>query len=67
MLEMRLRSARGEPALPQISGLCFTYDVSAPVGSRVLAAIRQAANGSCTGAPVDLTAARRTRLPKTIS
>jgi 2',3'-cyclic-nucleotide 2'-phosphodiesterase (5'-nucleotidase family)/predicted AlkP superfamily phosphohydrolase/phosphomutase len=42
---------------PQVSGLCFTYDISAPVGSRVLGAVRQAADGSCTGAPVDLTAA----------
>ncbi|NJD58379.1 MAG: hypothetical protein FIA98_03145 [Anaerolineae bacterium] len=42
---------------PQVSGLCFTYDISAAVGSRVLSAVRQAANGSCTGAPVDLTAA----------
>ncbi len=52
---------------PQVSGLCFTYDISAPVGSRVLSAVRQAADGSCTGAPVDLTAAstythRRERL-----
>jgi 2',3'-cyclic-nucleotide 2'-phosphodiesterase (5'-nucleotidase family) len=42
---------------PQVSGLCFTYDISAPAGSRVLSAVRQAADGSCTGAPVDLTAA----------
>jgi 2',3'-cyclic-nucleotide 2'-phosphodiesterase (5'-nucleotidase family) len=42
---------------PQVSGLCFTYDISAPVGSRVLGAVRQAADGSCTGAAVDLTAA----------
>ncbi len=41
----------------QVSGLCFTYDISAPVGSRVVGAVRQAADGSCTGAPVDLTAA----------
>jgi 2',3'-cyclic-nucleotide 2'-phosphodiesterase (5'-nucleotidase family) len=40
-----------------VSGLCFTYDISAPAGSRVLSAVRQAADGSCTGAPVDLTAA----------
>jgi 2',3'-cyclic-nucleotide 2'-phosphodiesterase (5'-nucleotidase family)/predicted AlkP superfamily phosphohydrolase/phosphomutase len=40
----------------QVSGLCFTYDISAPVGSRVTGAVRQAADGSCTGAPVDLTA-----------
>jgi 2',3'-cyclic-nucleotide 2'-phosphodiesterase (5'-nucleotidase family)/predicted AlkP superfamily phosphohydrolase/phosphomutase len=42
---------------PQVSGLCFTYDISAPVGSRVTSVVRQAADGSCTGAPVDLTAA----------
>ncbi|HEU0304656.1 MAG TPA: 5'-nucleotidase C-terminal domain-containing protein, partial [Gaiellaceae bacterium] len=44
---------------PQVSGLCFTYDISAPVGSRVIPAsvVRQAADGTCTGAAVDLTAA----------
>ena len=42
---------------PQVSGLCFTYDVALPAGSRVLSAVRQAADGKCTGAPVDLTAA----------
>ncbi len=42
---------------PQVSGLCFTYDISAPVGSRVVSAVRQASDGSCTGAAVDLTAA----------
>jgi 2',3'-cyclic-nucleotide 2'-phosphodiesterase (5'-nucleotidase family) len=42
---------------PQVSGLCFTYDISAPPGSRVTGAARQAVDGSCTGAPVDLTAA----------
>ncbi len=41
---------------PQVSGLCFTYDISAPAGSRVTGAVRQA-GASCTGAPVDLTAA----------
>jgi 2',3'-cyclic-nucleotide 2'-phosphodiesterase (5'-nucleotidase family) len=41
---------------PQVSGLCFTYDVTAAAGSRVTGAVRQAADGSCTGAPVDLTA-----------
>jgi 2',3'-cyclic-nucleotide 2'-phosphodiesterase (5'-nucleotidase family) len=41
----------------QVSGLCFTYDISAPAGSRVTSAVRQAADGTCTGAPVDLTAA----------
>jgi 2',3'-cyclic-nucleotide 2'-phosphodiesterase (5'-nucleotidase family) len=42
---------------PQVSGLCFTYNINLPAGSRVLSAVRQAANGSCTGASVDLTAA----------
>lgn len=42
---------------PQVSGLCFTYNISAAAGSRVTGAVRQAADGSCTGAPVDLTAA----------
>jgi 2',3'-cyclic-nucleotide 2'-phosphodiesterase (5'-nucleotidase family) len=42
---------------PQVSGLCFTYDISAPAGGRVLGAVRQAADGTCTGTPVDLTAA----------
>jgi 2',3'-cyclic-nucleotide 2'-phosphodiesterase (5'-nucleotidase family)/predicted AlkP superfamily phosphohydrolase/phosphomutase len=41
---------------PQVSGLCFTYNIAAPAGSRVTGAVRQAANGACTGAPIDLTA-----------
>jgi 2',3'-cyclic-nucleotide 2'-phosphodiesterase (5'-nucleotidase family) len=48
-------SAQGR--FPQVSGLCFTYDISAPALSRVTGAMRQAADGSCTGAPIDLTAA----------
>ena len=42
---------------PQVSGLCFSYDIAAPVGARVTGSVRQAADGSCTGATVDLTAA----------
>ena len=26
---------------PQVSGLCFTYDIAAPAGSRVVSATRQ--------------------------
>jgi 2',3'-cyclic-nucleotide 2'-phosphodiesterase (5'-nucleotidase family) len=48
-------SANGR--FPQVSGLCFTYDIAQPVGSRVLSAVYQAADGSCTGAPIDLTSA----------
>jgi 2',3'-cyclic-nucleotide 2'-phosphodiesterase (5'-nucleotidase family) len=42
---------------PQVSGLCFTYDISAPAGSRVTGAVRQAPDGSCTGPAIDLTVA----------
>jgi 2',3'-cyclic-nucleotide 2'-phosphodiesterase (5'-nucleotidase family) len=38
---------------PQVSGLCFTYDISAAAGSRVTSIVRQAADGSCTGPAVD--------------
>jgi 2',3'-cyclic-nucleotide 2'-phosphodiesterase (5'-nucleotidase family)/predicted AlkP superfamily phosphohydrolase/phosphomutase len=40
---------------PQVSGLCLTYNIEAPVGDRVTAAVKQAADGSCTGPAVDLT------------
>jgi 2',3'-cyclic-nucleotide 2'-phosphodiesterase (5'-nucleotidase family) len=62
--ELKAMLERGVSAMPgvdgrfaQVSGLCFTYDIAAPVGSRVLSAVRQAGDGSCTGAAVDLTAA----------
>lgn len=42
---------------PQISGFCFTYDVTAEPGSRVVGAVRQAEDGSCTGEAIDLTEA----------
>ncbi len=47
---------------PQVSGLCFTYDISATAGSRVTGAVRQAANGTCTGPAVDLTAGSTYRI-----
>lgn len=40
---------------PQVSGLCFTYNISNTVGTRVISATHQLPNGSCGGAPVDLT------------
>jgi 2',3'-cyclic-nucleotide 2'-phosphodiesterase (5'-nucleotidase family) len=40
---------------PQVSGLCFTYDISKAAGSRVLSAVEQAADGTCTGPAIDLT------------
>lgn len=42
---------------PQVSGLCFTYDIAAPAGSRVTGAVRQGVTGACDGAAIDLTAA----------
>jgi 2',3'-cyclic-nucleotide 2'-phosphodiesterase (5'-nucleotidase family)/predicted AlkP superfamily phosphohydrolase/phosphomutase len=58
MLENGVSSMPGANGrFPQVSGLCFTYDISAPVGSRVTGAVRQAADGTCTGPAVDLTAA----------
>ncbi len=41
---------------PQVSGLCFTYDIAAPVGSRVTSAVMADAAGNCTATSVDLTA-----------
>jgi 2',3'-cyclic-nucleotide 2'-phosphodiesterase (5'-nucleotidase family) len=42
---------------PQVSGLCFTYDIAAAAGSRVLSAVRTDASGNCTATPVDLSSA----------
>ena len=59
--ELKSYLERGVSAMPgssgrfaQVSGLCFTYDIDAAVGSRVMGAVRQAGDGSCTGAVVDL-------------
>ena len=61
--ELKTMLENGVSAMPaingrfaQVSGLCFTYNITAAVGSRVTGAVRQAADGTCTGAPVDLTA-----------
>ena len=57
MLENGVSSMPGANGrFPQVSGLCFSYDIEAPVGSRVTGAVRQAGDGTCTGAPIDLTA-----------
>jgi 2',3'-cyclic-nucleotide 2'-phosphodiesterase (5'-nucleotidase family)/predicted AlkP superfamily phosphohydrolase/phosphomutase len=42
---------------PQVSGLCFTYDIAQPAGSRVTSAVVADAAGNCTATPVDLTSA----------
>jgi 2',3'-cyclic-nucleotide 2'-phosphodiesterase (5'-nucleotidase family) len=41
---------------PQVSGLCFTYDIALPAGSRVTSAVRADAAGNCTATTVGLTA-----------
>ena len=47
---------------PEVSGLCFTYDISAPAGNRVSTAVKADADDNCTGIPVDLTAASTYKL-----
>jgi 2',3'-cyclic-nucleotide 2'-phosphodiesterase (5'-nucleotidase family) len=42
---------------PQVSGLCFTYDIALPAGSRVFSAFETDSAGNCTATPVGLTAA----------
>jgi 2',3'-cyclic-nucleotide 2'-phosphodiesterase (5'-nucleotidase family)/predicted AlkP superfamily phosphohydrolase/phosphomutase len=42
-------------AFPQVSGVCFTYDITAPPGSRVTSVVRQAEDGTCTSEALDLT------------
>jgi 2',3'-cyclic-nucleotide 2'-phosphodiesterase (5'-nucleotidase family) len=42
---------------PQVSGLCFTYDIAASAGSRVTSAVVADGSGNCTATPVNLTAA----------
>ena len=40
----------------QVSGLCFTYDIAAPVGNRVTSMVLQSATGSCSTTPLDTAA-----------
>ena len=56
MLEVGVSSMpEASGGFPQVSGFCFTYDITAEPGSRVTGAVRQAADGSCTGEALDLT------------
>jgi 2',3'-cyclic-nucleotide 2'-phosphodiesterase (5'-nucleotidase family)/predicted AlkP superfamily phosphohydrolase/phosphomutase len=62
--ELKTMLENGVSAMPavngrfaQVSGLCFTYNITQPAGNRVTGAVRQAPDGSCTGTPVDLTSA----------
>ena len=40
---------------PQVSGLCLTYDIALPAGSRVTSVVRADADGNCLATPVGLT------------
>jgi 2',3'-cyclic-nucleotide 2'-phosphodiesterase (5'-nucleotidase family) len=40
---------------PQVSGLCFTYNLANAAGNRVTSAVLQGADGNCTTTSVDLT------------
>lgn len=58
LLEVGVSASPAESGgFPQVSGLCFTYDVDRSPGDRITGAVRQAADGSCTGEAVDLTEA----------
>jgi 2',3'-cyclic-nucleotide 2'-phosphodiesterase (5'-nucleotidase family) len=57
MLENGVSLGPGQGRFPQVSGLCFTYDIAAPSGSRVTSAVVADNAGNCTGTSVDLTAA----------
>jgi 2',3'-cyclic-nucleotide 2'-phosphodiesterase (5'-nucleotidase family) len=61
--ELKAMLENGVSAMPgisgrfaQVSGLCFTYDIHAAVGSRVTGAVFNPA-GTCSGGAVDLTSA----------
>ncbi len=57
MLERGFSAMPGaDGRFPQVGGMCVTYDIAAAISSRVTGAVRQAADGSCTGAAIDLTA-----------
>jgi 2',3'-cyclic-nucleotide 2'-phosphodiesterase (5'-nucleotidase family) len=57
MLENGVSVTGAQGRFPQVSGLCFTYDLDLAAGNRVTSAVFQAGDGSCTGAPLDLTSA----------
>jgi 2',3'-cyclic-nucleotide 2'-phosphodiesterase (5'-nucleotidase family) len=61
--ELKAALENGVSAMPgangrfaQVSGLCVTYDIAAPADSRITSAVRQAADGTCTGAAIDFAA-----------
>ncbi len=62
-VELKEHLERGVSAMPgvsgrfaQVSGMCFTYDIAAAVGSRVTSVVFQNEDGTCSSDAVDLTA-----------
>ena len=56
MLERGVSAMPGvDGRFPQVSGLCFTYDISLAAGSRVTGAVWANPDGTCSATPVDLT------------
>ena len=55
MLENGVSLTGAQGRFAQVSGLCFTYDLNHAAGDRVISAVRQVADGSCTGTAIDLT------------
>jgi 2',3'-cyclic-nucleotide 2'-phosphodiesterase (5'-nucleotidase family) len=47
---------------PQVSGLCFSYNIEAPVSNRIVSAVRADDTGNCTATPIDLTAGASYRI-----
>ena len=47
---------------PQVSGICFTYDIAAAADSRVTGARWANPDGTCSATPVDLTSASTYRI-----
>jgi len=57
MLEQGFSSMPGANGrFPQVGGMCVTYDIQAAALNRVTGAVRQAADGTCTGTALDLSA-----------
>jgi len=52
-------TTKSDGRFPQVSGLCFTYDIALTAGSKVISATRQTADGSCTGTLVDFSASAK--------
>ncbi len=48
-LENGVSRTGAQGRFPQVSGLCFTYDIARPAGDRVLGIVRQAEDGTCAG------------------